>query len=38
VLVNRQPIAGRQTLRNGDRIEVGGTLFLYRERTQAAQG
>jgi hypothetical protein len=25
-------------LRNGDRIEVGGTLFLYRERTQAAQG
>ena len=38
VMVNRQPIAGRQTLRNGDRIEVGGTLFLYRERAQAAQG
>ncbi len=37
VLVNRQPVAGRQLLRNGDRIEVGGTLFLYRERTQAAQ-
>jgi len=38
VMVNRQPVAGRQMLRNGDRIEVGGTLFLYRERTQAAQG
>jgi hypothetical protein len=38
VYVNRQPVAGKQTLRNGDRIEVGGTLFLYRERTQAAQG
>ena len=38
VTVNRQPIAGKQTLRNGDRIEVGGTLFLYRERAQAAQG
>lgn len=38
VMVNRHPVAGRQTLRNGDRIEVGGTLFLYRERTQAAQG
>ncbi len=38
VLVNRQPVAGKQTLRNGDRIEVGGTLFLYRERAQAAQG
>ncbi len=33
--------AGRgpsRLLRNGDRIEVGGTLFLYRERAQAAQG
>jgi Inner membrane component of T3SS, cytoplasmic domain len=38
VMVNRQLVAGRQMLRNGDRIEVGGTLFLYRERTQAAQG
>src|SRR6202030_4316744 len=38
VMVNHQPVAGRQMLRNGDRIEVGGTLFLYRERTQAAQG
>src|SRR5580704_4012975 len=38
VTVNRQPIASKQILRNGDRIEVGGTLFLYRERTQAAQG
>jgi pSer/pThr/pTyr-binding forkhead associated (FHA) protein len=36
VMVNQQPIAGKQTLRNGDRIEVGGTLFLYRERSQAA--
>lgn len=35
VYVNRQPVASRQVLRNGDRIEVGGTLFLYRERSQA---
>lgn len=34
--VNKQPVAGRHALRNGDRIEVGGTLFLYRERTQTA--
>ena len=38
VMVNQQLVAGKQTLRNGDRIEVGGTLFLYRERSQAAQG
>lgn len=37
VLVNRQPIAGRQVLKSGDRIEVGGTLFLFRER-QTARG
>lgn len=37
VYVNRQPVSGRQLLRNGDRVEVGGTLFLYRERAQAAQ-
>jgi Inner membrane component of T3SS, cytoplasmic domain len=38
VLVNRQPVNGRQALKSGDRIEVGGTLFLFRERTQTAQG
>ncbi len=37
VYVNRQPLAGKHVLRNGDRVEVGGTLFLYRERAQAAQ-
>jgi Inner membrane component of T3SS, cytoplasmic domain len=37
VYVNRQPVTGRHVLRNGDRIEVGGTLFLYRERAQAAR-
>lgn len=36
ILVNHQPVFGRQTLRSGDRIEVGGTLFLFRERAQAA--
>ncbi|HTY55262.1 MAG TPA: FHA domain-containing protein, partial [Candidatus Binataceae bacterium] len=36
VLVNRQPVNGRQALKSGDRIEVGGTLFLFRERHQAA--
>jgi hypothetical protein len=38
VLVNRQPVSGRRVLKSGDRIEVGGTLFLFRERTQTAQG
>jgi len=33
--VNRMPVNGRQALKNGDRIEVGGTLFLFRERAQA---
>ncbi|HZP45758.1 MAG TPA: FHA domain-containing protein [Candidatus Binataceae bacterium] len=37
VLVNRRPVVGRQVLKSGDRIEVGGTLFLFRER-QSAQG
>jgi hypothetical protein len=37
VLVNRHPVAGRQALRSGDRLEVGGTLFIFRERAQAAQ-
>jgi len=38
VMVNRQPVNGRQILKSGDRIEVGGTLFLFRERTQTTQG
>jgi hypothetical protein len=37
VLVNRQPISGRYTLKSGDRVEIGGTLFLFRERSQATQ-
>jgi hypothetical protein len=37
VLVNRQPVQGRYTLKSGDRVEVGGTLFLFRERAQASQ-
>ncbi|MGH7843416.1 MAG: FHA domain-containing protein, partial [Candidatus Binataceae bacterium] len=37
VLVNREPISGRCELKSGDRVEIGGTLFLFRERTQAAQ-
>ena len=37
VLVNRQPIAGRAPLKSGDRVEVGGTLFLFRERAHVAQ-
>src|SRR5580704_14244916 len=37
VLVNRQPVKGRYTLKSGDRVEIGGTLFLFRDRAQAAQ-
>jgi hypothetical protein len=37
IIVNRQPVQGRCTLKSGDRVEVGGTLFLFRERTQASQ-
>ena len=37
VLVNRQPVSGRYALKSGDRVEVGGTLFLFRDRAQAAQ-
>lgn len=37
VLVNRQPISGRCVLKSGDRVEIGGTLFLFRDRAQAAQ-
>jgi hypothetical protein len=36
IFVNRQPVAGRYALKSGDRLEVGGTLFLFRERAQAA--
>jgi len=36
VRVNQQPVNGRQALKSGDRVEIGGTLFLFRERTQAA--
>ncbi|HKD69029.1 MAG TPA: FHA domain-containing protein [Candidatus Binataceae bacterium] len=32
VAVNRVPVNGRQPLKSGDRIEVGATLFLFRER------
>jgi hypothetical protein len=37
IFVNRHPVAGRYALKSGDRLEVGGTLFLFRERAQAAQ-
>jgi hypothetical protein len=37
VFVNRQPVGGRYALRSGDRLEVGGTLFVFRERAQVAQ-
>jgi pSer/pThr/pTyr-binding forkhead associated (FHA) protein len=36
VTINRQPLAGRQVLKSGDRIEVGGTLFLFRDRAHAS--
>src|ERR1700688_143313 len=36
IFVNRQPVAGRYALKSGDRLEVGGTLFLFRERAQVA--
>jgi len=38
VLVNRQPVNGRCALKSGDRVEIGGTLFLFRDRAQVAQG
>ncbi|HTQ26387.1 MAG TPA: FHA domain-containing protein [Candidatus Binataceae bacterium] len=37
ILINRRPVSGRQALHSGDRVEVGGTLFIFRERAQAAQ-
>jgi hypothetical protein len=33
VRVNQQPVTQPVQLKNGDRIEIGGTLFLFRERT-----
>src|ERR1700732_3744631 len=36
VTVNRQPANPRQPLKSGDPDEVGGTLFLFHERNQAA--
>src|SRR5229473_3411567 len=36
IFVNSQPISGRVALKSGDRLEVGGTLFLFRERSQVA--
>jgi hypothetical protein len=38
ILVNQQPVQGRCALKSGDRVEIGGTLFLFRERAQASQG
>ncbi|HUO03944.1 MAG TPA: FHA domain-containing protein [Candidatus Binataceae bacterium] len=32
VTINRQPLSGRYALKSGDRLEIGGTLFLFRER------
>lgn len=37
VSVNRLPVSGRQMLKSGDRVEIGGTLLLFRERSQAAE-
>jgi Inner membrane component of T3SS, cytoplasmic domain len=37
IFVNRQPVQGRHALKSGDRVEIGGTLFLFRERAQASQ-
>jgi hypothetical protein len=36
VTVNRAPLNGRHLLRSGDRIEIGGTLLLFRERIQTS--
>lgn len=35
VRVNQKPVTQPALLKNGDRIEVGGTLFLFRERVAA---
>jgi len=37
VLINRRRVAGRQAVRSGERVEIGGTRFVFRERAQAAQ-
>lgn len=36
VSVNRTPVAQSVKLENGDRVEIGGTLLLFRERTEKA--
>jgi hypothetical protein len=38
VALNRQPVSGRRRLQSGDRLEVGGTLFVFRERAQKTEG
>ncbi|MGE0683825.1 MAG: FHA domain-containing protein [Candidatus Binatia bacterium] len=35
VRVNQAPVTQPVQLRNGDRVEIGGTLFLFRERVAA---
>jgi hypothetical protein len=35
-LINGKALASRQRLRQGDRIEVGSTVFLFQERAAAA--
>ena len=37
IFVNRQAVPGRYALKSGDRLEVGGTLFIFRERAQVAR-
>ena len=37
VLIKRGPVDGRQAVYNGERIEIGETLFVVHERAQAAQ-
>jgi hypothetical protein len=36
MLINRRPVASRQAVRSGERVEISGTLFIFRERAQAA--
>lgn len=37
VTVNNTPVTQPAQLKNGDRIEIGGTLLLFRERAAAAE-
>jgi len=37
VLIKREPVDGRQAVYSGERIEISETLFVVRERAQAAQ-